>query len=434
MNTSEIRPKQGHQDALLNILNLPGWHNLDVQEYDHLYNITVEMVTRASICPVCEASVQQFGTRSRTFFDLPIHGKQVRLVARRRRYRCKNTEQKHTFLDPLIDMDEHHAATLRFIRYIEHHALMFDRSFSGLARDLGVSENFIRKVVMESLPHLEQAYVLTAPTALGMDEINVERMRAVLTDLDNRHLLDILETRDAESVKAWLLRLPERERIQVVVMDMWRPYKQVVQEILPTARIVVDKFHILRLVNGVVENVRKATREALPPAQRKMLKHDRKLLLKREKDLTEHQRLIVESWTGIAPLLHDTYVLKEEFFSIWNAMSEQDALNRYVQWQSHIPPALQESFLSLQLTMETWGQEIFAYFTLPQAFTNAYTESNNRAIRDAHRLGRGYSFRVLRAKLLFGKRPLQPRVKHARQETEEEYSTENMMQEKRETN
>lgn len=403
-NTSETRPMQGQWDDLLNILNLPGWHDLDVQEYDHLYEITIEVVARVSICPFCGSLVQQFGTRPRTFFDLPIHGKQVRLLARRRRYRCKNTGIKHTFLDPLPDMDEQYAATTRCIRYIEHHALLFDRSFASLARDLGVSEGFIRKVVMASLPRLEQQFVLTTPTALGMDEIKVESMRAVFTDLGERRLLDILATRDAESVKAWLLHLPERERIQVVVMDMWRPYKIAVQDILPHARIVIDKFHVLRLVNVVVENVRKATREALPLPQRKMLKHDRKLLLKREKDLTEQQRLIVESWTGIAPLLHDAYVLKEEFFAIWDATSEQDALDRYVLWQTHVPPALQEAFLSLQLTMETWGQEIFAYFTLPQALTNAYTESNNRAIRDAHRLGRGYSFPVLRAKMLFGKR------------------------------
>lgn len=404
MSAHQTRPITERERTLLNILNLPGWHDLDVQEHDHLYEITVQVVNRIETCPLCGASVQQFGTRPRTFFDLPIHGKQVQLLARRRRYRCKNTEQKHTFLDPLPGMDEHYAATRRCIQYIEHQALSFDRSFASLARDLGVSESYIRKVVNASLPARERQYVLTAPTALGMDEIKVDGMCAVFTDLTERRLIDMLAKRDGETVKAWLLHLPERERVQVVVMDMWRPYKIAIQDILPQARIVIDKFHILRMVNEVVEHVRKATREELPFAQRKMLKHDRKLLLKREKDLTEQQRLIVESWTGIAPRLHDAYVLKEAFFAIWDATSEQDALDRYVLWQAHIPSPLQESFLSLQLTMETWGQEIFAYFALPQALTNAYTESNNRAIRDAHRLGRGYSFRVLRAKMLFGKR------------------------------
>lgn len=53
-------------------------------------------------------------------------------------------------------------------------------------------------------------------------------------------------------------------------------------------------------------------------------------------------------------------------------------------------------------TISQWHEEIFAYFD--HRFTNAGTEALNRVIRDIDREGRGYSFRVLRAKALYSQR------------------------------
>jgi transposase len=51
------------------------------------------------------------------------------------------------------------------------------------------------------------------------------------------------------------------------------------------------------------------------------------------------------------------------------------------------------------LTIEEWGQEIFAHFTHP--ITNAFTERMNLSIREATRITFGLNYRTLRAKLLF---------------------------------
>lgn len=114
MNTYQTRPMTDREQSLLNILNLPGWHDLDVQEHDHLYEITVQVVHPVLSCPVCGAApVQQFGTHPRTFFDLPIHGKRIQLLARRRQYRCENTEQKHTLERKTIyGFSRYHVTTL----------------------------------------------------------------------------------------------------------------------------------------------------------------------------------------------------------------------------------------------------------------------------------------------------------------------------------
>ncbi len=58
-----------------------------------------------------------------------------------------------------------------------------------------------------------------------------------------------------------------------------------------------------------------------------------------------------------------------------------------------------ESFYSLTRAVNNWMPEILNYFS--HRVTNAYTESLNNLIRVMNRLGRGYSFEALRAKVLF---------------------------------
>ncbi len=52
------------------------------------------------------------------------------------------------------------------------------------------------------------------------------------------------------------MKLKDRQRIEIVSMDMWNPYQVAVKAVLPQARIVVDKFHVVRMANDTLEKVR----------------------------------------------------------------------------------------------------------------------------------------------------------------------------------
>jgi len=84
-------------------------------------------------------------------------------------------------------------------------------------------------------------------------------------------------------------------------MDMWRPYRDATRAVLPQATIVVDKFHIVRMANDAVEFPRTAIRADLTTSQRRGLMHDRFVLLKRERDLTDQERLLMDGWTKNYP-------------------------------------------------------------------------------------------------------------------------------------
>ena len=160
----------------------------------------------------------------------------------------------------------------------------------------------------------------------------------------------------------------------------------------------MDKFHVVRMANEAMEKVRKSLRTSLQPNQRRTLMHDRFILLKRNRDLDLQQGLLLSTWLGNHKDLETAYRLKEAFYDIWDAsMGRDDAIRRYRSWATEA--AQLGEFRPIIVALTNWEKEIFAHFD--HKITNAYTESLNGLIKVMNRLGRGYSFEALRAKILF---------------------------------
>lgn len=381
-----------------NILNLPGWSVLSTRETDHDYIITAQVAAPPSYCPHCGAvaNLQGYGGKQQTYLDLPIQMKRVGILVQRKRYRCK--ECGRTFLEVLPDMEEDHLMTRRLVEYIEEQSLK--RTFVDVADLVGVDEKTVRLIFKDYVKSLEANRVFLTPIALGIDELYLAgKYRCVLTNVEERTIIDILKDRNQETVQKYLTGLPDKNRVEVVTMDMWRPYRLAVEETLPNAIIVVDKFHIQRMGNNAMETIRKQLRASLSDKRRRTLKKDRFILLRRARDLKAQDLLILQSWTHNFPTLGAAYELKETFFNIWDETDRHAAESKYDVWKAGIPLELADQFEAIVTAMQNWRTQIFNYFD--RAFTNAYTEAMNGMIRVVDRAGRGYSFEALRAKMLF---------------------------------
>jgi transposase len=90
------------------------------------------------------------------------------------------------------------------------------------------------------------------PIVLGIDEHFFTRKQGyatTLVDLRNHKVFDVVLGRDEATLGRYLERLPGRERVQVVVMDLSETYRRIVQKYFPNAKIVADRFHVVRWVN-----------------------------------------------------------------------------------------------------------------------------------------------------------------------------------------
>jgi len=90
------------------------------------------------------------------------------------------------------------------------------------------------------------------PQVLGIDEHFFSRKRGyatTLVDLKNHKVFDVVLGRSEPSLRRYLSRLPGREQVRVVVMDLSDTYRKIARRYFPNAMIVADRFHVVRLVN-----------------------------------------------------------------------------------------------------------------------------------------------------------------------------------------
>mgnify|MGYP001403122473 CR=1 FL=1 len=227
------------------------------------------------------------------------------------------------------------------------------------------------------------------------------QMRLVLTNIGERTIIDLVASRKKQSVISALYRFKSPKQIKYVTMDMWRPYKDAVNTVLPHAIIVIDKFHVLKMANDAMEKARKDLRSQMTSGEVKLLKKDRFLMLRRRRDLdASSEEFLLSGWTGNYPLLHDLYHEKERFYAIWEGnLSRKNAETAYDNWKSSLPGNISPYFSDLIRAVDNWHTEIFNYFDC--RVTNAFTECVNNHIKAIARQGRGYNFEVLRARTLF---------------------------------
>lgn len=385
---------------MADFLYLPGWEVTKVTAVARQYHAEAAYSIEPKSCPKCGTvgHLYKHGTKPTSIRDAPVRGRQVIIELDRRRYRCRSCAA--TFLQPIPDLDDQRRMTTRCREYIQDQGLM--RPFSHVAADIGIDEKTVRQVAADYIAELDAARTIRAPKVLGIDEVHLlGRPRAIFTSISGKGVIDLLEDRGQRLVAHWLSHLPERERVEVVAIDMWAPYRRAVNAVLPQAAVVVDKFHIVRMATQALDSVRKAVGQQEGVPGRRRLMRSRHLLLAHGSRLKAMDQLKLDGWLKNIPALADAYAAKEAFFAVWQATTKTEAKRAYATWLRTLPSGLERPYKPLITAMHNWDTEIFAYWD--NRVTNAFTEAVNGVLKMANRLGRGYSFDVIRARILYRK-------------------------------
>jgi transposase len=385
----------------VNVLNLPNWTVIEVNTYSDQVQIVAEYDVAPTVCPRCGVihTAYGHGTARQAFRDHRFQELPTSVLVVRRRYRCR--ECLATFMQPLPDMDDKRMMTRRLISTVEKDCLR--RPFTNVAEQFGLDEKTVRILFSEFVTRreAEDKGIIQTPRWLGIDEKYLYRKgRCVLSNIEERTILDMLPDVSKAGLIDWLRALPDPQAVELVTMDMTRSYRDAVHEVLPDAAVVVDKFHVLTLATKAMDGVRKRLKDQMTADQRRQLKRDRFLLLKRPDKLSYRDELILASWTSHLPLLKQAYDIKEAFYAIYDSIDRQEAEERLDAWLASIPKELREDFRGFRTTVTNWRPYILAYFN-NYGVTNAYCESLNRLIDQINAHGRGYSFAIIRARMLY---------------------------------
>jgi len=159
---------------------------------------------------------------------------------------------------------------------------------------LDVSWDRIKEIQRRDLTRRYSKPKLKHLRHIAIDEIAVakgHRYLTVVMDLDSGAVVFVGDGKGADALKPFGKRLrPSGAKIEAVAMDMSAAYRGAVATNLPSAKIVFDRFHVMKLYNEKLSDLRRALyREATDVLQKKVLKGTRWLLLKASENLDEEK-------------------------------------------------------------------------------------------------------------------------------------------------
>lgn len=372
--------------------------------------------------------------KPRIIHDINIGIIRVDLVVTVPRYRCKDCGAVFNHIFDCAPEGRH--MTHRLHEQIRRDA--FTRPFKQVATEFGYSEGTIRYIFDEYVNELEaQRGTIIAPEVLGIDEKHiVHEMRGIFVNVKTGRLIEMTPSNKKSDIIGTIESMVGYDtNIKIVTTDMANNYKSYIEECLPNAKIIVDKYHvyqdlyqkITRTRTILMEFIGKKIKDETDPALVLHLRDARDLLVRnaylfkfgREKLLEKPNR--VKAMAVICdtfPEFNHLRLIKEGFERIYDAENRAEAEKLYKEWIPLIPPIgvrqieawekkygvkadLFAEFRAFARTMTKWHTEIFNYFDPGCQFTNAVSEGTNSLIQRINAMGSGYGFAHLRAKALF---------------------------------
>lgn len=127
-------------------LNLESIKVEKVESVGDDYHVYGYSRTPTNNCPHCGSNLRYIhGSKTQLIMDIPHGPHRVGIMLERERYKCRNELCKKTFMQTCKDVDDHHRATNRLVKYIAEQAI--ERPCTHVADEVGLTEKTIRLIL-----------------------------------------------------------------------------------------------------------------------------------------------------------------------------------------------------------------------------------------------------------------------------------------------
>jgi len=274
-------------------------------------------------------------------------------------------------------------------------------SLSAICRYYHIDWDTLKALEISALEKKYRHIRLKDVRVMGIDEIHVGHERVdgkrrqkyltIVRDLVSGAVLFVGDGKGCEALAPFNRRIRQfRANIDAICMDMSNAYTKWVNAQFPNATVVYDHFHVIKLVNEKLDQIRRNVQNDLDEQNRKELKGKRWRLLGNRENLNEDDRLFMEQLRTISKELHDAWVLKEQLRSIFKvADNADDAKAMLMQWADICQRTECKPMATLGRTILRHMDGICAYWT-QNGLTNAAMEGFNNKVR--HMFSQAYGF------------------------------------------
>lgn len=324
------------QQWLYSIFRVYGHRVTKCETDEHCLRLHLQPQPHQMCCSHCGSrEVIRRGEQVRALRNLPVGGIVSWLFLKIPRVECRACGVVRQIRLNLAE--ERRSYTRAFARYaLELSQYM---TIKDVAEHLAVSWDIVKDIQKSYLAKHYAKPALKDVKRIAIDEICVGRGYRFLTivlDLDSGAILFVGKGKKAESLRPFWRRLhAAHARVQAVAIDMSPAYQQAVKKYLPKATVVFDRFHVVKLLNKKLTQLRRQLyRQATTDLKKKVLKGTRWLLLKNPENLDpvkgEPGRL--RQALRLNESLATAYYLKEDLRQIWEQPDKRTARSKLLDW------------------------------------------------------------------------------------------------------
>ena len=210
--------------------------------------------------PHCNSkNIVKNGSRNRKIRYIPIQNYNIELELTVQRYICKDCKKTFSPSTNIISDNSNISNNLKYAVALE---LQKNISLTSIAKRYNISISSVQRI-MDNCYSDFKVNKEHLPEAICIDEFksvkNIDgAMSFVFADYKSKNIIDIVEDRRLHSLTEYFSRfsLEARNNVKYICMDMYTPYISLVNSIFPNAKIVLDKFHIVNLVNRAFNQTR----------------------------------------------------------------------------------------------------------------------------------------------------------------------------------
>lgn len=277
------------------------------------------------LCPTClKPTSKLVDVTPKVYRDLDLIGRACYIEVDLRRFECRDCFC--TFTEPLSFAAPYRHFTSRFEREI--YECCQETTATYAATKFGISDKTATEIYHTIAKQKQEQKPLLLTEVIGIDEIAMHKGHkdfvVVISDLTNKRVIDVLKDRKKEALEMYIEGWSRefKNKIKSVAIDLWGPYRSVVESKLPNAKAVADRFYVMQNLNKALDSCRKqAKRES---DDEEIWKQAKYVVLKNRDDLTEEQEGVLNRVLAASLALKACYELKESFRDIFNSSDDRE--------------------------------------------------------------------------------------------------------------
>ena len=343
---------------------------------------------KTGVCPHCGKKTKQIKSKApmKVIQNGMILGKICLLQVRLRRFFCENCAR--AFTEELLNVGKRQRVTLQHKREVVGN--LSHSSFSSGSKKYHVSyftqRRWLEELVTNQVCNFTQEEEENAPFVMGIDEVSFSghTMLTTIGNITKHRLKGVLTSKNKRVLRSMLSHLSPHTKslVSEVVIDMCRLYKTVVSEILPSASIVVDHFHIIHDANKRIDEQRTILQDIFKK------RIPRYLFTMNKEDLKRYAADDLAQILKKYPELTLYYQTKERLRDMYKAKTKEQAEQELHLIISTLSSTDDGALIAWGRTLSYWKTYILNYWN--SRSTNGYMEGMHNKMKLIKRISFGF--------------------------------------------